>query len=128
MEIFKVLGVGIIGAVVVMLMRSSKPEYAVLVSVATGLLLLIFLVNSLNRVVEAFTAIVDKSGLNANLFGGILKIIGVGYLTEYSSSISTDCGADGIADKIQLGGKLTIFLLSLPIFNALIDVVGKLVL
>lgn len=43
------------------------------------------------------------------MFSLVLKIIGIGYLTEYSSSLATDAGCASIAQKLQFGGKIVIF-------------------
>ena len=56
----------------------------------------------------------------------MLKIIGIGYLTEYSSSLANDAGCPSIAQKLQFGGKIVIFLMSISIVTSLIDVVSAL--
>lgn len=128
MEIFKLIGIGIAGAVAATVIKNVKPEFTVLVILSAGLIMLIYLLNSLGEVVTAFIGLVDKSGLDNRLFAGILKIIGIGYLTEYSAGICEDADAKSLGMKIQLGGKITIFLMSLPILTALIEVVEKLAL
>lgn len=126
MEIFKIVGVGVIGAVIAGFLKTAKSEFSVFAVLATGMIILIMLINSMADVVEAFYDIVNKSGIPDKLFEGILKIIGVGYLTEYSAGICEDYGTSGIAKKLQLAGKIVIFLMALPILTNLIDVVGKL--
>lgn len=127
MEIFKIIGVGITGAIAVTLVKSAKPDFTVPVTIAAGTVVLIMLINSLSSAVYAFTELVEKSGIDDDLFSGLLKIIGIGYLTEYAAGICTDSGSPTVANNVQLGGKITIFLMSLPILSALIDVIGQLV-
>lgn len=127
MEIFKVILLGILGALIVVLLRGTKPEFAVLATIATGAVMVIFLVTSLNRAVETFTELVERTGLSEALFAGVLKIIGVGYLTEYSASICSDAGCEFIASKVNLAGKIVIFLMSISIIRALIDVIDTLI-
>lgn len=127
MEIFKIIGVGITGAIAITLVKSTKPDFVVPVTIAAGTIVLIMLINSLNTAVYEFTSLIEKSGISDNLFSGLLKIIGIGYLTEYASGICNDSGSPTLANNIQLGGKITIFLMSLPILSALIDVVGQLI-
>ncbi len=123
MEIIKVIGVGIIGVVIAGLLKKDKPEFHLFIIMATGLIILFIILSSLSEVVNSFSMLVDKSGVNDALFSGVLKIIGIGYLTEYASSICTDYGSTSVANKLQLAGKITIFLMALPIINALIDVI-----
>ena len=55
----------------------------------------------------------------------LLKIVGVGYLTEFGAGILTDFGSASIADKVSLAGKITILLLSLPVVESLLNLVGS---
>lgn len=68
----------------------------------------------------------EKSGIDDRVFTAVLKIIGIGYLTEYSASVATDAGCASVAQKLQLGGKIVIFLMSISIVTALVDVVTEL--
>lgn len=125
--IFKLIAISIIGVVVVLMLRSAKPEFAVFATIATGVIMVVILLSTLQDVILSFDNVVKKSGVDESVFSAVLKIIGIGYLTEYSASIATDAGCGSIAQKLQFGGKLTIFSMSISIVSALIDVVGELV-
>ena len=125
--IFKLIGIAVIGVVVVTLLKSSKPEFAVFATIATGVVMVITLLSALRDVIISFDAIVEKSGIDDSVFSLVLKIIGIGYLTEYSLSLATDAGCASIAQKLQFGGKIVIFLMSMSIVASLIDVVSQLV-
>lgn len=125
--IFKLIGIAVIGVVVVTLLKSARPEFAVFATIATGVVMVITLLSALRDVIISFDTIVEKSGIDDSVFSLVLKIIGIGYLTEYSSSLATDAGCPSIAQKLQFGGKIVIFLMSMSIVASLIDVVSQLV-
>lgn len=125
--IFKIIGIGIIGTIIVGLLKGLKSELAAYVSVATCIIILINVLSGFVSVVETFNGIIDKTGIDSGLFSGVLKIIGVGYITEYSAEICRDSGGESIASKITLGGKIAIFLLALPILNKLVEIVVELI-
>ena len=127
MEIIKIAGIGITGVVIASLLKKDKPEFSVIITVATGLILLVLILSGLTSVVTAFDDLVALSGVDQSLFAGILKIIGIGYLTEYSATVVSDYGANSVANKIQLAGKITIFLMALPIVKALLTAVQTLI-
>lgn len=127
MDIFRIIGIGIVGAIMVLMLKQSKSEISILLGVATGVIILIIVISSLNDVILAFNKLVAKSGISQELFSGLLKIIGVGYVTEYSANICEDMGSPSIGKKIQLAGKLAIFLMALPIVTALIDIISQVV-
>lgn len=127
MEIIKIAGIGITGVVIASLLKRDKPEFSVIITVATGLILLVLILSGMTSVVTAFDDLVALSGVEKSLFAGVLKIIGIGYLTEYSATLVSDYGANSVANKIQLAGKITIFLMALPIVKALLQAVQSLI-
>ncbi|MGN0765185.1 MAG: SpoIIIAC/SpoIIIAD family protein [Christensenellales bacterium] len=123
MEIFKVIGVAIIGAICSLLLKNTSSTFSSLAVISTGIIILIIALNSLTEVVIAFEEIVDKTGVDNELFGVLMKIIGVGYLTEYSVSLCNDFDCASIGKKLAFAGKIVIFLMALPIVKSLIDLV-----
>ena len=121
MDIFRLVSVGLIGAIACLLLKKTNGQYAAVVAVATGVVILIICIKSLSSVLVSLQSIDDK------LFSTLLKIVGIGYLTEYACGLCDDIEAGGISKKIALGGKIAIFLSALPIVNALIDAVAGLV-
>lgn len=126
MMIVKLIGIALIGIVVVSLLRTAKPEFAVFAVIGTGVIMVVTMLGSLQSVILAFDDLVAKSGIDDAVFTAVLKIIGIGYLTEYSASIASDAGCASIAQKLQFGGKIVIFLMSISIVTALVDVVSGL--
>ena len=125
--IFKLIGIAIIGVITVTLLKTAKPEFTVFATIATGTVMVITMLSALRDVVLAFDGIVEKSGIDDRVFSAVLKIIGIGYLTEYSSSVATDAGCASIAQKLQFGGKIVIFIMSISIVSTLVDLVSTLV-
>ena len=126
MDIFKIIGVGIITAITALIVRQIKPEVSVIITISGGIIMLLMMVQSLTSIFSAFNSIVEKSGLTSGLFTTILKIIGVGYITEFSANLCADSGASSIADKILLAGKIIIVVLALPIVTNIIDIISGL--
>ena len=126
MDIFKIIGVGIITAITALIVRQIKPEVSVMITISGGIIMLLMMVQSLTSIFSAFNSIIEKSGLTSGLFTTILKIIGVGYITEFSANLCADSGASSIADKILLAGKIIILVLALPIVTNIIDIISGL--
>jgi stage III sporulation protein AD len=126
MDIYKLIGIGIIGVICVLILKNTKSEMAIFVSIGAGIIMLIYILTSLSNVVEIFSNIINKTSIDNSLFSGVLKVIGIGYITEYSSSICKEEGCESIGSKIMLGGKIAIFMVSLPVLESLVDLVIKL--
>lgn len=123
MEIIKIIGVGFITALTAIMLKSSKPELSFAVTVAGVIIILIFVFDMVKDSLSVFEEIKNMSGISDVLIRQLLKIIGIGYLTEFSAGILSDFGSKSVADKIVFGGKMAIFVLALPIIKNLMQLV-----
>ncbi|MDD4110140.1 MAG: stage III sporulation protein AD [Clostridia bacterium] len=126
MEVFRIIGVGLVTALTVLIVKQVKPEIAVVLGMAGGIVMILMLVDSLTSVISSFSEILKKSGLTSGIFSTVLKIIGVGYITEFSANLCVDAGSSSIADKILLAGKIIILVISMPIISNIIEIVSGL--
>ena len=123
MEILKIVGVGLATAIAYILVKQVKSEFAIFVGLAGTVIILLLIVTKLTNVIEYFVEIVEKTGVDKSVFFAILKIVGVGYLTEFAANLCNDIGTSSMGNKIVLGGKIVILCLALPIITSLIDIV-----
>ena len=120
-EIFKIIGVAFVAAIAAILLRSTKPELSFAVTVTGVIVILLFIVDSMAETFEIFMRIAEITGVENGLIKLLLKIVGVGYLTEFGAGILQDFGSNALADKVVLGGKIIIVLLSLPVIQSLLN-------
>lgn len=123
MDIFKILAIALLTCVATLVVKQVKPDFASIVAIAGGVIILLMLIDYLEQIVGVFQTIVEKTNLSPSILSTILKIIGVGYLTEFTSNICTDSGSSSLAGKVLLAGKIIILVMSLPILTNIIDIV-----
>ncbi|MBE5738369.1 MAG: hypothetical protein E7354_01365 [Clostridiales bacterium] len=123
MELIKVVLLGIVISLLAVFLRTIRSEYSILCIVIGSLILIYYIVNSLVDIFAFFNNVMEKTGIDQDLFVILLKIIGVGYLVEFSAGICSDSGNTSIANKVVLAGKILIFLLSMPIIKNLFEMV-----
>ncbi len=122
-EIFRIIGVAFVTAISALLLKGTKPELSFAVTVTGVIVILLFIIDNLQSTMAIFTMIADMTGVENGLMRILVKIVGVGYLTEFASGILNDFGSNAVADKVVLGGKLTIVVLSLPVLESLLTMV-----
>ena len=123
MDIFKIIGVAFITAITSLLLKSTKPELSFAVTVTGVIVILLFLVDALKNTLNVFMAISQMTGIENGLLKILLKIVGVGYITEFAAGILKDFGSNAVADKVTLAGKIAIVMLSLPVIESLLTLV-----
>lgn len=63
---------------------------------------------------------------NTQFISVLLKITGISILTEYAVSICKDSGESSIANKIDLGGKVIVISMSIPVISTALESLTKL--
>lgn len=124
--IFKIIAIGLITSFAIMIVKPVKTEFAVLLGIVGGIIILIMVMNYLTVVFNTLNNIITKTNLNKNIFSLVLKIVGIGYLTEFAASLCYDCGSGGLADKMLFGGKIVLLVMSMPIVMDILRIVTEL--
>lgn len=119
MDIVKIIGIAFVSAIVVMLLKNTKPELSFVVSIAGVIIILLIIMETLGETVTVFFSIAQMTGMDNGLLKAVLKIIGVGYVTEFASGLLSDFGSVTLADKVILGGKIAVVVLAMPIIQNL---------
>ena len=128
MDVMRIIGVAFVTTVTSIILRVTKPELSFAVTVTGIIIILLYAVDAMQGVFTVLTQIGTKTGVDNALLKLLLKIVGVGYLTEFGASIIADFGAVSVADKVSVCGKITIVLLALPIFESLLSLVDAFLL
>lgn len=123
MEIIKIIGVAFVTAIAALLLKGTKPELSFAVTVTGVIVILLFILDSLQSTVGIFIQLNQLTGMENGLIKILVKIVGVGYLTEFAAGILNDFGSATVADKVVLGGKITIAILSLPVLEGLLQMI-----
>lgn len=125
-DIIKIIAVGIIAIIIVIIIKQYKPEFAIYVSLITGAIILYLIFGKLQGIINLLQNISNKAGVNSQFLSLLLKITGIAFLTEFAINICKDAGEGAIASKIEIGSKVIIVSMSIPIISSLLDVILKL--
>lgn len=122
-EIIKIIGIGLIALVIIVILRQYKPEYAIYVSIIAGILILFFAMEKLTGIINLLKSISEKTYINKGFLSILLKITGIAFLTEFAVSVCVDAGEKAIASKIEIGSKVVIITMSIPIITSLLELI-----
>lgn len=122
-EIIKIIGIGLIALVIAIILKQYRPEYAIYVSIVAGILILVFIMSKITGIINLLKAISDKTYINKQFLSILLKITGIAIITEFAVSICTDAGEKAIASKIEIGSKVIIIAMSIPIISSLLELI-----
>lgn len=120
-EVVKIIGIGMIALIIIIIIKQYRPEFALYISIMAGVLILLISLEKMGEVVTLIRGISEKAGINGKFLSILLKITGIAILTEFAVSVCKDSGESAIASKIEMGSKVVIISMSIPIISSLLE-------
>ena len=123
MEIIKIIGIGLISLIIIILLKQYKPEFTLYISLLAGVLILLLVIDELSGIISLLQTFANKVSINGTFLSLLIKITGIAFLSEFAVSICKDSGEVAIANKIEIGTKIIIISMSIPIISSLLEII-----
>ena len=121
MGIFQVVATGVLGAVLAITIKKQSPEIALIITIASSVLIFLMVLPMLTEVVGVLSRVGEMLDGGMQYVSLAFRVIGVAYIAELGASVCADAGETAIAAKIDLGGRVIIMVLAMPV---VIDIVS----
>lgn len=125
MDIIKIIGVGFISLIIIIIIKQYRPEFAIYVSILAGAFIIMMCMDKISGILDLINNFSNKTSLNSQFLKILIKITGIAILTEFAVSICKDSGESAIASKVDMGGRILIISMSIPIISSLLETVLK---
>ena len=122
-DVIKIIGIGLLVLVIIVILKQYKPEFAIYVSMIAGVLILVLAIQKLTGIINLLQSLANKTYINKSFLSILLKITGIAFITEFAVSICSDAGEKALASKIEIGSKVIIIAMSIPIITSLLELV-----
>lgn len=120
MTILQIAGIGIVGTLLALQLKSGKSEYGIYLVIAISLVLFFAMSGKLEVILDTVSLIGGYLKINQTYVAAMLKMLGVTYIAVFAADICKDAGYQTIAGQIEIFAKLTILALGMPVFQALL--------
>lgn len=108
----------LVSAVLVAVLKRKAPELALMVSLATVLLVSTVLVQAFDSVLSLIKNIIDVGNLPERLFQPLLRTVGIAIISRIASDLCKDAGENAIATVMESVGAVAAVVVALPLFEA----------
>ncbi|CDE54423.1 MAG: stage III sporulation protein AD [Clostridia bacterium] len=122
-DVIRIIGIGLLALIIIVILKQYKPEFAIYVSMIAGVLILVLSIQKLTGIINLLQSLANKTYINKSFLSILLKITGIAFITEFAVSICSDAGEKAIASKIEIGSKVIIIAMSIPIITSLLELV-----
>lgn len=126
MGIFQIVLIGILGAVLTLLMKKHNPALAIVISLATGVLIFLTVLPLFAETVGFIRHLGEMAGGIGEYTTLALRVIGVAYIAEIGASVCHDANETAIAAKIDIAGRVIILVLAMPVIVDIVRIVSGL--
>lgn len=119
-SIIRIVGIGISIAVVIGLLRNTHAPMAVQLSIAFTVVMMLVLIQPLRDVLTFFSELGRRAGMERNHLDVLFKAVGIAYLASIGAQLAKDAGEQSVAGLIELGGKVLILTVAIPVFSSIL--------
>lgn len=122
--VFSFAALGLFTAILALYLKETGfPTGALLVTICGGVILLMRLLPYFTELFDTITEIATASGLHTDYLGLVLKVVGIAYVGEFAASVCRDAGESSIAKKMELGTKVIIMVMAMPLLEQILSTV-----
>ncbi len=125
MEIIKIIGIGLASLILIIILKQYKPEFAIYISLLAGAIILALIFSKISGIIELINNLTNKISIHKEFVTLLIKITGIAILTEFAVSICKDSGETAIASKVDMGGKVIMVSMTIPIMAGLLETLLK---
>ena len=112
----KIAVLGITGILLALFLKDNRPVFAVLISMASCMLIFFCAVEKLRYLSESLHI---KDAYVKILF----KMIGITYVADFAAGICKDAGYGAISSQIEFFGKISVLATGTPVLLALFETI-----
>ena len=126
MNVFLKIIAGVFTAVILWLCisKDNKP-ISTLLSLSVCVMVITASLGFLKPIVNFIYQLQVLGHLNTELFTVVLKVVGIGILTELSVVICKDAGNEAMVKSLQILSTVVIIRISIPVFETLISLIDN---
>lgn len=117
----KIAIISLITLILSVIVKQKSPEISMMINVVGGFVVLANCFDNLTTLIDYYSSLSSSVNVDSSVFKIALKILSVGFVTEFVSDLACDFGNSSIASKVVFGGKIAICVLTLPVVKELVS-------
>ena len=117
---------GVLTALILWLtLNKHAKDMSVLLTLAVCAMVVTVSIGFLQPVVSFLRRIQELGNLDSDLLSVVLKVVGIGLITEIATLICKDAGNESMGKALQLLSTVAVLWMSIPVFERLLSLLDK---
>ena len=128
MNIISVCGFCIASVIACKAIENDSRQLKTVLTLVVAVIFLLSTVGFVSQIISAVSSLFDAAKIDGMYIKVIFKCLGVTYLTQFAADYCKDCGENAIASQVLLAGRISVLVISLPLFKAFVEIVKSLII
>ena len=121
----KACGAVLIGVILILIVGKNSKDLALVLAAAVCVMVALTAMEYIRPVLEFLTNLENLGNLDHNMIRILLKVSGIGLITEICSLVCADSGNASVGKVMKLLGSSVMIWLSLPLYTMLIELLQR---
>ena len=121
----KACGAVLISLILILIVGKNSRDFALALTVLVCCMVALTAMEYIRPVLDFLTELEDLGGLDHNMIRILLKVAGIGLITEITGLICTDSGNASLGKTLKILGSSVMIWLALPLYTMLIELLQR---
>lgn len=122
---FQAAAAVLVASVLALTLSKQDKEQATLLTIGVCCMVVIGAVSFLKPVLDLLVELENIGNLNSEMVRILLKVVGIGLVSEIASMICSDAGNSSMGKALQMLSSAVILWISIPVFQALLELIQE---
>ena len=119
----KISGIVIVSLLLIIFLKESKREFAFILSIAVSVILFVTLINDFQGIISAVYNLTNSVENISNYISLLVKILCISLLSQFVIALCRDAGENALASQTEIASKILILVMTLPLFESVIEII-----
>lgn len=116
-----------VGVILAINLKGISSPLSLYLSIAVSILVFTYILDRLSVVVDFLNNVMDGIGLESGYLSILIKVVGISYICEFTSNICKEAGFLAVAGQVEISGKITMMIISMPVLFAIVDTITNII-
>ena len=121
MDIFRIIVIALILAVISLLLKKQQPELSAVISIIGGIFISYLLLDYIEPVISEIKNLSSYASIDSDILSLILKAIAICFLASFASECCRDCGENSLAVKIDTAARIVLLCMCIPLISEIVN-------
>lgn len=124
-DVTAVSGFCIAGAILAVLLKQYCKEQSMMISIGVCVMVFAGAAAVISPVLDRISELFVQSGLSESYITIVFKATAICFITQITSDLCRDSGESAIASAMELWGRVSIILMSVPLIESLVETITE---